>query len=120
MLAAAMAGCAKDAQQGPASAADGEPMRIDLEKTSFMVPQGFRDVTNYSFKSPPAEIRELLAVMYEPLPKDVKTLDQLMESRRQRLGVAGDGRLKLEDVKPATLAGLEARQTSYTFEDAGE
>jgi hypothetical protein len=97
-------------------------MRIDLERSSFVVPPGFRDITNYSFKSEAGQPQELLTVMYEPVPPDVNGLDALMESRRQRLDVAGDdlGMGKPEAAKPTTLAGLEARQTSYVLDDGEE
>ncbi len=94
-------------------------MRIDLERSSFIVPPGFRDMTNYSFKQAPRQPMELLTVMFEPMPPDVKGLDELMERRRQRVEVAGEdlGVNKPQQPTPTTLAGLEARQTTYTMED---
>ena len=82
-------------------------MRIHVGTLSFESPQGFRDVTGYSFENRDTE--ELCDVGGGPLPVGVKDLDGLVADRRSDIDDGMANLAIIEGTNRTVLAGLPAQ-----------
>ena len=91
-------------------------MRISVNRFSFEAPQGFEDITNYTFKD--RKRQELLTVTFGARPPEARDLHSLLATRRDNLEMV-PAPVKVEGEQDTRVDGLPGRMLWFTFEDAG-
>lgn len=91
-------------------------MRISVDRFSFEAPQGFEDITNYTFKD--RKRQELLTVTFGARPPEARDLHSLLATRRDNLEMV-PAPVKVEGEQDTKVDGLPGRMLWFTFEDAG-